>query len=305
MTSLRRWRPGRCTKTAERLLCAHALKPLVPALCLVAVVIYILADNLRNFVASIFIPQYHYPFAVALCFAQVLISLLILNLLHVLHLLPVKHYSWSLGERLLVPSLCTSIHAVLALWVRASSSYSGLFALAQPLLPLSTVGFSFVLKLSSLPSIHSSVLISILSGTSVVITVSNGLSVVEPLEYMYAPLALLLHSLSLSWLAKVSEAECLHPSDAQLSIFDIYHTQLVNQSWVLGVLWLLHPDSPWKVLSVGSWTSLLFHGYLLALLLLGMTLNLLVFLFTLCFSPLCAAMLHSAGQTVQPLLSLL
>lgn len=122
---------------------------------------------------------------------------------------------------------------------------------------------------------------------------------------MYAPLALILHSLSLTWLAKVSEAERRHSPDAQASVFDIYYTQLVNQSWVLGLLWLLHPDSPWQVLSHGSWQSLLFHGYLLAILLLGMVLNFLVGMSALCVSPLAAALLHSARQVVQPLLQLL
>ena len=127
----------------------------------------------------------------------------------------------------------------------------------------------------------------------------------EPLEYIYAPLALILHSLSLTWLAKVAEAECQHSPDVQASIFDIYYTQLVNQSWVLGLLWLLHPDSPWQVLSQGSWHSLLFHGYLLAILLLGMVLNFMVGISALCVSPLAAALLHSARELVQPFIQLL
>ncbi|XP_023273897.1 uncharacterized protein LOC111663798 [Seriola lalandi dorsalis] len=300
-----RWRRGWCTSAVNSLSSNHALKPLVPTLCLVVVVIYGLADKLRNFVSGIFIPQYHYPYAVALCFAQVLISLLVLNLLHVLDLVPLKHYSRSLGERVLVPAICNSIHDVLAMWAKASSSYAGLFALTLPLLPLLTVGFSFTLKLASPPPIHISVLISIVSGTSIVISASKGPSGIEPLEYIYAPLALILHSLSLTWLAKVSDAECRHSPDAQASIFDIYYTQLVNQSWVLGLLWLLHPDSPWQVLSQGSWQSLLFHGYLLAILLLGVALNFLVGISALCVSPLSAALLHSARQAVQPFFQLL
>ncbi|XP_049926741.1 uncharacterized protein si:ch211-248a14.8 isoform X1 [Epinephelus moara] len=303
--SLGRWRRGWCATAMKTLSSNHALKPLVPTLCLVVVVIYGLADKLRNFVAGIFIPQYHYPYAVALCFAQVLVSLLVLNLLHVLDLVPLKHYSRSLGERVLVPSICNSVHAVLAMWAKASSSYAGLFPLMLPLLPIVTVGFSFSQKLVSLPSIHICILISILGGTSFVITASQGLSGVEPLEYMYAPLALILHSLSLTWLAKVSEAERRHSPDAQASVFDIYYTQLVNQSWVLGLLWLLHPDSPWQVLSHGSWQTLLFHGYLLAILLLGMVLNFLVSMSALCVSPLAAALLHSARQMMQPFLQLL
>ncbi|XP_039995763.1 uncharacterized protein si:ch211-248a14.8 [Xiphias gladius] len=300
-----RRRRGWCDSAVKSLSSNQALKPLVPTLCLAVVVLYSLADKLRNFVACIFIPQYHYPYAVALCFAQVLISLLVLNLLHVLGLVPLKHYSRSLGERVLVPAICNSIHAVLAMWAKASSSYAGLFPLTLLLLPLLTVGFSLALKLALMPSIHMSGVISILSGTSIVITASKGLSGVEPLEYMYAPLALVLHSLSLTWLAKVSEAERCRSPDAQASVFDIYYTQLVNQSWVLGLLWLLHPDSPWQLLSQGSWHSLLFHGYLLALLLLGMVLNFLVGISALCVSPLSAALLHSARQVVQPFFQLL
>lgn len=65
-----RWR--RRYASAVRCLSAHhALKPLVASLVLLVVVIYGLGDKLRNFVASIFIPQYRYPYPVALSFAQV------------------------------------------------------------------------------------------------------------------------------------------------------------------------------------------------------------------------------------------
>lgn len=113
-------------------------------------------------------------------------------------------------------------------------------------------------------------------------------------------MALLLHGLSLTWLAKVSEAECQQPADSQASICDIYYAQLVNQGWMLGLLWLLHPDGPWLVLKRSSWQSLLFHGYLLAILLLGMVLNFLVGVLALGLSPLAAALLHSTRQVVQP-----
>ncbi|XP_070696864.1 solute carrier family 35 member D3 [Pempheris klunzingeri] len=291
-----RWRRGWSASATKSLSSNHTLKPLVPTLCLAVVVIYGLAEKLRNFVTGIFIPQYHYPYAVALCFVQVVVSLLVLNLLHVLDLVPLKRYSRSLGERVLVPAICSSIHAVLAMWAKASSLYTGLYPLTLPLLPVITMGFSFLLKLSPSPSIHISVLISILSGTCFVITASQSLEGIEPLEYMYAPLALILHSLSLTWLAKVYVAERHRSPDAQTSIFDIYYTQLVNQSWVLGLLWLLHPDGPWQVLSKGNWHSLLFHGYLLAILLLGMVLNFVVVVSALWFSPLAAALLHSARQ---------
>lgn len=71
MCSSGRWKRGCVASATKSLLSNHALKPLVPTLCLVVVVIYSLADKLRNFVAGIFIPQYHFPYAVALCFAQV------------------------------------------------------------------------------------------------------------------------------------------------------------------------------------------------------------------------------------------
>ncbi|KAJ4949365.1 hypothetical protein JOQ06_020880 [Pogonophryne albipinna] len=304
-TCLGRWRRGWCASAKKSLLSNHALKPLVPTLFLLVLVIYGLGDKLRNFVLDIFVPQYHYPYAVALSLAQVLISILFLTLLHVLGLVHLKPYSRSLGERVLVPSICSSTHAVLSMWAKAGSSYAGLFPLMLPLLPMVTMGFSFSQKLSSSPSMEISVLISILGGTSFVITASQGLPSVDLLEYMYAPLDVILHSLSLTWLAKVSEAERHHSPDAQASIFDIYYTQLVNQSWLLGLLWLLHPHSPWQVLTHSGWQSLLFHGYLHAILLLGMALNFLVGMSALCVSPLAAALLHSARQVVQPFLQLM
>ncbi|KAF7669103.1 hypothetical protein LDENG_00247730 [Lucifuga dentata] len=191
------------------------------------------------------------------------------------------------------------------MWAKASSSYAGLFPFIMHLLPLLTVGWNIILRLELLPSVYISVLISILSGVSIVITASQGLSGIEPLDYLYAPLALILRSLSLSWLAKVSKAERHHSPDVKVSIFDIYYTHLVNQSWVLGLLCLLHPDSPRKVLSQGNWHSLLFQGYLLAILLLGMVLNFLVDVSALRFSPLAAALLHSARELIDPLFQLL
>lgn len=128
---------------------------------------------------------------------------------------------------------------------------------------------------------------------------TRGLSGAEPLQYLYAPLALILHSVGLTWLAKVSEAEHDHSPDAPTSAFDIYYKQLVNQSWVLGLLWLLHVDNPWHVLSQGSWHSLIFHGYLLAILLLGMVLDFLVCMAAVCVSPFTAALIYSASEVAQ------
>lgn len=49
----------------------QVLQQLLPILYLGVAIIYSLADNLYNFVAGIFIPQYHFPFSVALSFGQV------------------------------------------------------------------------------------------------------------------------------------------------------------------------------------------------------------------------------------------
>lgn len=122
---------------------------------------------------------------------------------------------------------------------------------------------------------------------------------------MYAPLAVLLHSLFTSFLAKVLEAEQHQPPGCQASTFDIYYSQLLTQSCVLGPLWLLHPDGPWKVLAHSSWHTLLFLGYLLALLLLSTVLNFAVAVSVLHISPFAAAVLHSARQLMRPFLSLL
>ncbi|XP_007545483.1 uncharacterized protein LOC106934971 [Poecilia latipinna] len=303
--SLRRWRTGWYVSALKNLSSVHALKPLIPTFCFVVVIVYGQADKLRNFVAGIFIPQYHYPFPVALCFTQVLVSLVFINLLHALGLVHLRPYSRSLGERLLLPTICNSFHSVLMTWTKTSSPYANLFLFTVPLLPLLTLGFSFALKVASPPSHHLSVLISILSGMFVVITASNGIPGVEPLESLYAPLALILHSLSLISFAKVSESVRQQPSDVQPSVFDIYYAQLVNQSGVLGLLWLLHPDKPWLVLKMSNWRNLLFHGYLLAIVLLGMVLNFLVCVSALCVSPLAAALLYSARYMVQPFFHLL
>ncbi|XP_017283755.1 uncharacterized protein si:ch211-248a14.8 [Kryptolebias marmoratus] len=302
---LGKWRTGCFASAVMSLLSRHALKVLLPTFCLLAVMIYGQADKLRNFVADVFIPQYHYPFPVALCFSQVLVSLLFLNLLHVLGLVPLKRYSRGLSERLLLPAVCSCAQAVLVLWVKGSSSCAGLFLFTVPLLPLVTVGFSLALKLASPPSSPSVVLVSTLSVMFVIITASKEVPCIQPLEYLYAPLALILQGISLTALAKVSEAERHHPLDAQASVFDIYYTHLVNQSGVLGLLWLLHPDGPWQVLRLSTWRHLLFHGYLLAILLLGMVLDFLLCTSALCVSPLAAALLSSARHMVQPFLQLL
>lgn len=300
-----RSKQGWCVLLLKSLFSSHNLKPLLPSLCLLLLVTFGLGNRLYSFVADIFIPQYHFPFAVALCFGQVVISLFFMNLLHLLGVVPLRNYSRPLGERLLVPSICSGIYDVLSMWAKANSSFSGLFPLVMPLLPPLTTGLSFLFKLASPLSVHISVLISFISGNSLVITVSRGVSAVDFLDYVYAPLALMLFSVSLVWLAKVSEAEQHLSSGPKASVFDIYYCHLVNQSGVVGLLWLLHSDNPWHVLSQGNWHSLLFHGYLFAILLLGMVLNYLVGITALSFSPVAAAVLHSIYQLVLPFLHLL
>lgn len=105
-----------------------------------------------------------------LSYLQVLVSILFFNLLHALDLVPLQPYSRCLGERLLVPAICQSLHDVLSMWAQASSLHAGLYGLSLPLLPAVTTGFSFCLRLASTPSLHISAMISILSGTSFVIT---------------------------------------------------------------------------------------------------------------------------------------
>ncbi|XP_049592303.1 uncharacterized protein si:ch211-248a14.8 [Syngnathus scovelli] len=295
-----RWRSWRwCSFTLTTFSSNQALKALLPFLCAAVIFLYGLAVGLRSFVAGIFLPQYHYPYAVALCFGQVLSSVFFFNLLHLLGVAPLRRFSRPLAERLLVPSICNSVHAVLAMWAEANSSDSGLFSLVLQPLPLITMGLSFALKLTAPPSGHTLVLVSILTGSSLVCTARHGLSVVEPLEYMYAPLAVMLLSLSLTWLSKVSEA------DRRFSALDIYYASLVNQCWLLGLLWTLHPEGPLLVLSRASWHSLLFHAYLLAILLLGTLLNFVMVMSALCISPLAAALLHLAGELLQPFVQLL
>ena len=100
------------------------------------------------------------------------LSLLVLNLLHLLRLVSLKRYSRAAGgERLLVPAVCGGAQAVMALWARANSSADGgLFPLAACLLPLVTAGWSHALSLVAPPSARVTGLVAGLSGVSLVIT---------------------------------------------------------------------------------------------------------------------------------------
>lgn len=129
--------------------------------------------------------------------------------------------------------------------------------------------------------------------------VCKGLYAMEPLEFVYSPLSLILHSLSLAWLAKVAQTE-----RSNASTFDLYYTLTVTRTLLLGFLCVLHPDGP-KALSQGNWHSLLFWGYMLGMLLLGAVQLLFVDVTALYFSALPAAVLHATRGLVLPLFSLL
>ncbi|KAJ0066917.1 hypothetical protein NL108_004903, partial [Boleophthalmus pectinirostris] len=99
----------------------------------------------------------------------VVTSLLFFHLLHLSGAVSLQSYSRALGEKLLVPSICSSIYGVLSMWAKSNSSSSSLFYLVLPLLPLLTMVLSSILKLQSPLSTHIFVLISFFCGTSLVI----------------------------------------------------------------------------------------------------------------------------------------
>ncbi|XP_021328768.1 uncharacterized protein si:ch211-248a14.8 isoform X3 [Danio rerio] len=290
------------TPHALRACVYEVCKPLVPLLlcitALVAVIVYALADNLHSFVSRIFIPQYHYPFAVPIAFIQVFLNLLALLALHGVGLIHLKPFSLRLAERLFVPAVCGSVQCVLAVWAEACT-HSGLFPLIARFLPMVSVSLGHLFALSIPGSIPVSCFLTVLTVSSVSVTVCKGLYAMEPLEFVYSPLSLILHSISLAWLAKVAQTE-----RSNASTFDLYYTLTVTRTLLLGFLCVLHPDGP-KALSQGNWHSLLFWGYMLGMLLLGAVQLLFVDVTALYFSALPAAVLHATRGLVLPLFSLL
>ncbi|MBN3311303.1 NUD13 protein, partial [Amia calva] len=125
----------------------------------------------------------------------------------------------------------------------------------------------------------------------------------EPLVVLYSALSVLLHSLSLGWLAKVGEQQQCEP-DGRASALDLHFTLCVDSSLALGLLCLLLPGGL-SELGQGSWHSLLFLGYLLGVLALGALQSLLLSLVALCCSPVAAGVLHTALDLTLPLRSLL
>ncbi|KAL2083640.1 hypothetical protein ACEWY4_021413 [Coilia grayii] len=263
-----------------------------------AVVLYAQVDRLHSLVCGIFIPQYHYPYAVPLTFAQVLIIYLVWLGLHGVGVVSLRPYSLRLGEQMLVPAVCGSVQAVLELWALANA-HSGLYTLFIRLLPVLSVLWSHILTLNTTPSLYLTCVLAGVTLGSIALRVAMGVHFVEPLEWIYAPLSVLLHSLSLTWMAKVAEAQHRH-----ISVFDCYYSLVVMRSLVLGFLCLLHPDGP-KALGEGNWHTLLFLGYLLAILLLGALQHLLVDMTALYFSPLAASLLYAARELALPFYSLL
>lgn len=102
-------------------------------------------------------------------FFQVVLTLAAMATLHALGYIKLQPYSLQLGEQLLVPSICDSIQAVLALW--AVTSPSGLFPLTSRLLPLACVAWSYALGLNTRrPYIRHTFLLAAVTFTSMTIT---------------------------------------------------------------------------------------------------------------------------------------
>ncbi|XP_064173057.1 uncharacterized protein LOC135244572 [Anguilla rostrata] len=268
---------------------------------LLAVVIYSMTHVLYGFLSRIFIPQYRCPYMVSLTFAQVVVTMLVLLTLHASGCVTLSPPSLHLAERLLVPSICDAIQSVLALWAEVNASY-GLYPLLMSLLPLLCVGWTHILGLPS-PSKPATLLLATITFTSITITGMKGVLMPETLGVLYAPLSLLLQSVSLTWLAKAGEAE-EGGAGEWASLPSVCFGLALNKSLVLGFLCLLHPDGP-RLLSDGSWRSALFLAYLLAQLLLGALQRLLLAAAALRFSPLAAALLTSAYALARPFSSLL
>ncbi|XP_063048218.1 uncharacterized protein si:ch211-248a14.8 isoform X2 [Engraulis encrasicolus] len=264
-----------------------------------ALVLYAQVNRLHSLVCGIFIPQYHYPYAVPLTFAQVIIIYLVWQLLHGVGVVSLRPYSLRLGEQMLVPAVCGSAQAVLELWAQAST-HSGLYPLVTRLLPVLSVLWSHLLALNTTPRLYWTGLLAGVTLSSIAIKVAMGVHFVEPLEWVYAPLSVLLHSLSLAWMSKVAEAH----RHRHGTVFDCYYSLVVMRVLVQGFLCLLHPDGP-KALAEGNWFTLLFIGYLLAIILLGALQHILVDMTALYFSPLAASLLYSARELALPFYSLL
>ncbi|KAJ8404764.1 hypothetical protein AAFF_G00331510 [Aldrovandia affinis] len=289
--------------SAPRALPLGPWKPLIHiGASLLALLVYSQSNKLYSFVSHIFISQYRFPYVVPLTFAQVVLTLVVMVTLNALGCITLQPYSLQLGEWLLVPSICDSIQAVLALWADTRAP-SGLYRLTSHLLPLGCVGWTYAFGLTPQPSIQTTFLLAAVTFTSVTITGTHEVLWTEPLVCLYAPLSFFLHSLSLCWLAKVGKTET-RQNGRHVSSLDLYFCLTINKSLVLGVLCLLHTDSP-RVLNEGCWHSLLFLAYLLAMLLLGALQCLLLALTALYCSPLSAAFLHTAHNLVQTFTSLL
>ncbi|KAJ8284787.1 hypothetical protein COCON_G00036370 [Conger conger] len=269
---------------------------------LLALLAYSQSNKLYSFVTHIFISQYRFPYVVPLAFAQVVLTLAAMAALHALGFITLQPYSLQLGEQLLVPSICDSIQGVLALW--AVTSPSGLFPLTSRLLPLACVAWTHALDLHTRrPSVQNTLLLAAVTFTSMTMTGAQNVLWTDPIVRLYAPLSLCLHSLSLCWVAKVGKSARRRQGGHSTSL-NLYYCLNVNRSLVLGFLCLLHPDSP-RVLSEGCWHSLLFLGYLLAMLLLGILHHLLLAVAALYGSPLAAGLMHTTHDVVQPFIGLL
>ncbi|XP_066549452.1 uncharacterized protein LOC136715939 [Amia ocellicauda] len=282
------------------------LKALAPTprygAALLAVVLYSVGKTLYSFLTRLFVTQYHYRGLVQLAFAQMLLTLLAAVALQTLGAVSLQPFSLRRGEQLLVPAVGSGVQAVLGLWAEVNAP-GGLFSLTQLLLPLACVGCSHALALTRTPSQHCTALLAGWTLVPLLITVLQVSLWAEPLVVLYSALSVLLHSLSLGWLAKVGEQQQCEP-DGRASALDLHFTLCVDSSLALGLLCLLLPGGL-SELGQGSWHSLLFLGYLLGVLALGALQSLLLSLVALCCSPVAAGVLHTALDLTLPLRSLL
>ncbi|XP_062863625.1 uncharacterized protein si:ch211-248a14.8 [Trichomycterus rosablanca] len=295
------WRWFRGPPSFRACLC-DAYKALAPSLiyiaALVVVVLYALTDHLHSFLCRLFMSQYHYPYAAPLALMQVVLNLLMLLALHLLGLVRLNPFSWRLAEKLLVPAVCGSVQAVLALWAEASA-HSGLYPLAGQLLPLAGLTWTHLLAKSKPGFTHFTCFITAVTVMSVGISAYEGLHAVQPLEYIYSPLSVLLHSLSLTWLSKLGKSKQGHTST-----FDLYYGLTVIRSVALVLLCALHPDTP-RAFTHGSWHSLIFIGFISGTVLSGAAMHFLVDVTALSSSAPAAALLHSARGLALPIFNLL
>ncbi|XP_028651054.2 uncharacterized protein si:ch211-248a14.8 [Erpetoichthys calabaricus] len=234
---------------------------------------YILGSTLSDFLCRVFIMQYKYTFPVFLAFGEVLLTLLVLKLLRRMGWALIKPYSMRLGEQFLVPSICFSFQAVLDFWA-VCYVHSRLFCMIQHLIPIACLAWEYGLGMPHACSSRVRLLVTIISVFSFLQDIQSLSD--DYLACVYSLLSLLLDSLYLCWLQMTIQIQ----SHGSTSVVDVYYTIIVNSSLVLGLLWVLQMDYS-HAIAQGSWNSLIFMGYLVAVLGLGS-----LFRFLICWTVL-------------------